>query len=63
MKLTHGISGILVVALFIACIARPGISLINSEGIVKAKEENYRDRPLRQDLVIAVARLVGADSP
>jgi len=43
----------------------PGIFLINSEGIIKAKfaEESYRDRPLRQDLVTAVDRLVGADSP
>jgi peroxiredoxin len=43
----------------------PGIFLINSEGIIKAKfaEENYRDRPLLQDLVTAVDRLVDIDSP
>ena len=43
----------------------PGIFLVDAKGVIKAKfaGESYRDRPLFEDLLVAVDELTGASSP
>lgn len=39
--------------------AYPGVFLVDNKGLIKAKfaEENYRDRPLLDDILISVVKL------